>query len=65
MHAHTSRHSECSRVDPIQLVERVRMKGLQGLVITEHEYLWSPSRSKDLRKKTGAEESFVIPGRAK
>ncbi len=60
MHAHTSRHSECSRVDPIQLVERVRMKGLQGLVITEHEYLWSSSEIEELREKTGADESFVI-----
>lgn len=60
MHAHTSRHSACSRVDPARLVERVRMKGLQGLVITEHEYLWSDPEIEELREKTGVDESFVL-----
>lgn len=60
MHAHTSRHSACSRVDPVRLVERVRMKGLQGLVITEHEYLWSPSEIEELKEKTGMDKFFVL-----
>ncbi len=60
MHAHTSRHSACSRVDPVRLVERVRMKGLQGLVITEHEYLWSSSEIEELKEKAGVDETFVL-----
>ena len=60
MHAHTSRHSPCSLIDPAELVERVRMKGLQGLVITEHDYLWSPAELEDLRKQTGLDGSFLL-----
>jgi aminoglycoside phosphotransferase (APT) family kinase protein len=60
MHAHTSKHSSCSRIDPVELVERVRMKGLQGLVITEHDYLWSDSELQELRREAGIEETFLL-----
>lgn len=49
MHMHTYRHSPCSIIDPIQLVQRAQKIGLDGVVITEHDYLWTESALDDLR----------------
>jgi predicted metal-dependent phosphoesterase TrpH len=40
-HLHTARHSPDSEIDPLQLIERARQIGLDGLVITEHDYQWT------------------------
>jgi predicted metal-dependent phosphoesterase TrpH len=40
-HLHTSRYSPDSEIDPLQLIERAQEIGLDGLVITEHDYQWS------------------------
>ena len=40
MHCHTREHSSCSRVSALELVQQVFAKGLQGLVLTDHHYLW-------------------------
>ncbi|GAC1465691.1 MAG: hypothetical protein NVSMB9_05520 [Isosphaeraceae bacterium] len=39
-HLHTSRHSPDSVIDPSVLIERARAVGLDGVVITEHDYQW-------------------------
>jgi predicted metal-dependent phosphoesterase TrpH len=39
-HVHTSRHSPDSIIDPIELIERARAVGLDGVVITEHDFQW-------------------------
>jgi predicted metal-dependent phosphoesterase TrpH len=39
-HIHTSRHSPDSCLDPLELIERAREVGLDGIVITEHDYQW-------------------------
>jgi predicted metal-dependent phosphoesterase TrpH len=39
-HLHTSRHSPDSDIDPLDLVAHARAIGLDGLVITEHDYQW-------------------------
>ncbi len=41
MHCHTLEHSACSNVQAADLVQSVFDKGLQGIVITDHHYLWS------------------------
>lgn len=58
MHAHTSRHSSCSAVDPVLLVRLVAAKGLQGVVITEHHYLWTPDELAQLRVDAGVGAHF-------
>ena len=60
MHAHTSRHSSCSLLDPVILVKNVIKKGLQGLVITEHHYLWPDDELNELRILSEAPEHFVL-----
>ena len=63
-HLHTSRHSPDSEVDPLELVERAAEIGLDGVVITEHDYQWDAgelgelaARAAPLRVFSGAEVS--------
>jgi predicted metal-dependent phosphoesterase TrpH len=63
-HIHTARHSPDSSIDPYELVERARQIGLDGVVITEHDYQWQEdelselaARAAPLRVFSGAEVS--------
>jgi predicted metal-dependent phosphoesterase TrpH len=47
-HLHTSRHSPDSEIDPLDLVERARALGLDGVVITEHDFQWDPAELSEL-----------------
>jgi predicted metal-dependent phosphoesterase TrpH len=47
-HLHTKRHSPDSIIDPTKLIELARRLGLDGLVITEHDYQWMPDELADL-----------------
>ncbi|MDD3088996.1 MAG: PHP domain-containing protein, partial [Candidatus Omnitrophica bacterium] len=60
IHCHTSKHSRCSHVDPVTVVKQILKKQLQGLILTEHHYLWSGDEILELRKKAEVSESFVI-----
>jgi predicted metal-dependent phosphoesterase TrpH len=39
-HLHTQRHSPDSSIDPLELITRAKQIGLDGVVITEHDYQW-------------------------
>lgn len=42
LHVHTRRYSACAEgLNPDRLPERMAQAGIDGLVITEHDYLWS------------------------
>jgi hypothetical protein len=63
-HLHTDRHSPDSIIDPLALLERARAVGLDGVVITEHDYQWEAdelvelaARGDGLRVFSGAEIS--------
>jgi predicted metal-dependent phosphoesterase TrpH len=47
-HMHTRRHSPDSEIDPLLLIERARAVGLDGVVITEHDYQWEPPELAEL-----------------
>lgn len=49
LHLHTSRHSPDSRMDPPALLRRARELGLDGVVITEHDWLWTEEELEELR----------------
>jgi len=49
LHMHTTRHSPDSQMDPLALVRRAREIGLDGVVITEHDWLWTESELEELR----------------
>jgi len=63
-HIHTRRHSPDSEIDPLELVDFAREIGLDGVVITEHDYQWRShelaelaDRAAPLRVFSGAEVS--------
>ncbi len=60
VHCHTSEHSTCSHVSARHLVEKVFHKGLQGIVLTDHHYLWSPEELEELKNRCGLPEHFLI-----
>jgi aminoglycoside phosphotransferase (APT) family kinase protein len=63
MHAHTAEHSTCSSVSAITLVTRALHKEMQGIVLTDHHYLWSAAEIEALRKAAGLPDHFlVLPG---
>lgn len=57
LHMHTTRHSPDSVMDPRALVRRARELGLDGVVITEHDWLWTEKELEELR---AAEPGLVV-----
>jgi 3',5'-nucleoside bisphosphate phosphatase len=60
IHLHSSRHSACSTADPVDLVRAAAGKNLQGVVITEHHYLWSGKELEQLREEAELGPHFLI-----
>ncbi|MBJ6725161.1 phosphotransferase [Geomesophilobacter sediminis] len=60
MHCHTAEHSACSRVSAVELVRKVHVKRLQGVVLTDHHYLWQEADLAELRRQAGVPPDFVI-----
>ena len=52
-HLHTSRHSPDSIIDPEELIVQARSAGLDGVVITEHDYQWGPDELAELNRRSG------------
>src|SRR5205814_8411721 len=50
LHMHTTRHSPDSVMDPSALCRRARDIGLDGVVITEHDWLWTEAELAELRE---------------
>src|SRR3954447_25820766 len=57
-HLHTSRHSPDSVISPLVLLERAHAVGLDGVVITEHDYQWEPDELADLAARAGGLKVF-------
>ncbi len=51
LHMHTTRHSPDSRMDPGALCNQAREIGLDGIVITEHDWLWTDEELSELRQE--------------
>jgi predicted metal-dependent phosphoesterase TrpH len=49
LHLHTSRHSPDSIMAPQLMIDRAREIGLDGVVITEHDWLWTEEELDELR----------------
>ena len=60
MHCHTAEHSPCSHVNAVDLTRQVSAKGLQGLVFTDHHYLWPMEEIQEVRVKAGVPDYFVM-----
>jgi predicted metal-dependent phosphoesterase TrpH len=53
LHLHTTRHSPDSQMDALMMLRRARAVGLDGLVITEHDWLWTEPELDLLRELGG------------
>jgi predicted metal-dependent phosphoesterase TrpH len=53
LHLHTSRHSPDSRMHPETMLRRAHEVGLDGVVITEHDFLWTEPELHFLRGLAG------------
>jgi predicted metal-dependent phosphoesterase TrpH len=49
LHMHTARHSPDADSDPFELVRAALKAGLDGIVITEHDYVWTEEELDELR----------------
>jgi predicted metal-dependent phosphoesterase TrpH len=49
LHMHTRRYSHDALSDPFELVKAAQAAGLDGIVITEHDYLWPEAELEELR----------------
>ncbi|MBV8382272.1 MAG: PHP domain-containing protein, partial [Planctomycetaceae bacterium] len=57
-HLHTARHSPDSTIDPLVLIERAYACGLDGVVITEHDFQWPADELAELAAKAGGLRIF-------
>jgi predicted metal-dependent phosphoesterase TrpH len=57
-HVHTSRHSPDSVIDPIHLLKRIREIGLDGVIITEHDYQWEADELAELAARADGIQVF-------
>jgi predicted metal-dependent phosphoesterase TrpH len=53
LHIHTARHSPDSEIKPFDLVRKAQELGLDGVVITEHDWLWTEQELDELRAVAG------------
>ncbi|HEY2910611.1 MAG TPA: PHP domain-containing protein [Gemmataceae bacterium] len=60
LHLHTSRHSPDSVTDPFELLDAARKAGLDGVVLTEHDYFWPEDELAELR--SAAPDLVVLSG---
>ena len=61
-HVHTARHSPDSVIDPLVLLERAKRVGLDGVVITEHDYQWEAGELAELAAHAAAIGLRVFSG---
>ncbi len=62
IHVHTRRHSQCSHIDPERLIRQAVRAGLDGLVITEHQYQWSTDELAALAAKSHDPHFLLLAG---
>jgi hypothetical protein len=60
LHMHTARHSPDADSDPFDLVSAAIKAGLDGIVITEHDWLWTEKELEELR--TFAPQLVILAG---
>jgi predicted metal-dependent phosphoesterase TrpH len=50
LHTHTNRYSSCARATPEKMMAGAIKQNLDGIVITEHDVLWSKEEIQELRE---------------
>jgi len=62
LHVHTRRYSPCSYINPDLLIRQAVRAGLDGLVITEHHYQWTPDELAALAASSYEAHFLVMAG---
>lgn len=60
MHCHTREHSSCSRASAADLVHHAQTAGVQAIIFTDHEYLWTDQEIDQLRATSSLPEHILI-----
>jgi 3',5'-nucleoside bisphosphate phosphatase len=60
MHSHTAEHSRCSAIPAAELIRQAFAKGLQGIVFTDHHYLWEDKEILQVRCSSAVPDHFLI-----
>ncbi|MBW2092352.1 MAG: PHP domain-containing protein [Deltaproteobacteria bacterium] len=58
LHVHTSHGSACAYMEPVELIERAKAVGLDGVCITEHNQIWDRKAIEQLK----SEHEFLVIG---
>jgi predicted metal-dependent phosphoesterase TrpH len=59
LHTHTARLSYDSQLSPDELVEAAKAAGLDGLCLTEHDFVWE---AEEVRRLSRRHRFLVLPG---
>ncbi len=62
LHIHTKRYSQCSNLDPKDMVKRALRLGIHGLAIVEHHFVWPAEEVEQLKEETGADSLVILRG---
>ena len=62
IHLHTSRYSKCSKMDANRLIKQAVKMALDGVVITEHHYIWRQHELQELVEKSGYPGFLLLAG---
>ena len=60
IHAHTQEHSPCSHIKASDLVRSIFDKGIGGIVLTDHHFLWTDDELSNLRINADIPEDFLV-----
>ena len=60
MHCHTAEHSSCSGASGKDLLRQIYRRGLQGVVVTDHHFLWPEKELKALKREAEVPDYFLI-----
>ena len=62
IHTHTQRYSPCSILKPEDLVKKALDLNLDGVVLTEHGFLWDEDDILKLKEETEASDLLILRG---
>jgi thiamine kinase-like enzyme len=60
IHCHTSEKSTCSFVTARDLITRAFEVGMDGIVLTDHHYMWSTEELLAVKAKSGLPDHFLL-----
>lgn len=60
IHTHTLEHSPCSQIRAADLIKSIYDRGIDGVVLTDHHYLWSDRELRSLWTRLKLSADFLV-----